>query len=129
MVSCCSTGNWYLLDKWGHQLPKSVPSNHIVRFYPNKKYKTKDGKVIRLEQDYGDGEVSQAVLSNENNDKDVNMEDKDAPDSCSRATEYIVSSGPKMFTPIKSKQILIVTSDEMPVSSDESATIDITRYI
>ena len=125
LVSQCSTGNWYLLDKWGYRLSKSVPSNHLVRFYKNKKYKTKNGKVIGLEAEPCDGEVSQSLLSDAN--IDVNMEPSDVPDSCSRTTEYVVNSGPKTSTPIKSKQILIVTGDEMPVSSDESATIDITN--
>ena len=113
-----------MLDKWGHRLSKSVPSNHLVWFYTNKKYKTKNGKVIRLEDESCDGEVSQSLLSDAN--IDVNMEPSDVPDSCSRTTEYVVNPGPKTSTQIKSKQILIVTGDEMPVSSDESTTIDIT---
>ena len=65
-------------------------------------------------------------MSDGNVHNDITMDNGYAPDSCSRATEYVVSSGPKTSTPIKSKQILIVTGDEMPMFSDESATIDVT---
>ena len=41
LISRCSTGNWYLLDHWGHCLSKSVPSNHLVQFYTNKSTKLK----------------------------------------------------------------------------------------
>ena len=125
LITRCSTGNWYLLDHWGHRLSKSVPSNYLVQFYTNKKYKTKDGKILGLEEnDSSDGDVSQSFLSDAKVYNDVEMDNSNAPDSCSRATEY-VSSRPKTSTPIKLKQVLIVTGDEMPVSSDESATIDI----
>ena len=41
LISRCSTGNWYLLDCWGHCLSKSVPSNHLVWFYTKKSTKLK----------------------------------------------------------------------------------------
>ena len=45
---------------------------------------------------------------------------------CQRArfTDY-GNPGPKTSTPVKSKQIIIVSSQEQPVSSDESVTIDV----
>ena len=66
-------------------------------------------------------------MANENGFKDVTMDDSNATDLCRRATEYVPSTGPKMCTPVKPKQFLIVTRDEMPVSSDESVTIDVTN--
>ena len=50
IVSRCSTGNWYLLDCYGHCLSRSVPSNQLVRFFHKKKYKTKHGKIQELHQ-------------------------------------------------------------------------------
>ena len=62
------------------------------------------------------------------NINDMTDQSTDVSSSCMRTTEFVQSEGPKTSTPVKSKQVLIVTGDEMPVSSDESATIDVTNY-
>ena len=64
---------------------------------------------------------------NENSVNGITMDVSNSPDSCRRAIKYVPSTGPKTSTPVKSKLVLIITCDKMPVSSDESVTIDITN--
>ena len=45
--------------------------------------------------------------------------------TCQHADMYVPNPSPKTSTPVKSQQVLIVSSQEVPVSSDESIIIDV----
>ena len=45
--------------------------------------------------------------------------------TCQHADVYVPNPNPKTSTPVKSHQLLIVSSQEVPVSSDESINIDV----
>ena len=56
----------------------------------------------------------------------VDSEAMDADCStCQHADVYVPNPNPKISTPVKSQQVLIVSSQEVPVSSDESINVDV----
>ena len=107
-----STGNsYYLTDCHSHPLKKCIPASHLVCFYDNKGSYSKRSGDCSYDDTSGSSDVD--YLSDEKN-------------NCNRAKIYKPSESklPHTSTPIKS-QIVIMSSKEMPVSSDESETIDV----
>ena len=108
VVSHSSTGNIYLKDKYSHFLLHSIPVGQLVHFNERKIYKISKNNI----------ELSEEV--NEESETDMK-------ESCQR----VVPSFPKDLCncnltsmPIKS-QIVIMSSTENPLSSDESINIDV----
>ena len=121
----CSTGSYLLHDKYGHNLSKSVAANQLVLFHEKKRFKTNDkGEIVEVSE--SDAELSDVPMSNENIMCHVNNDTDTMSDSptCTRAHVYHPTN-PKTSTPVKSKQIIIASGQEVPVSSDESETIDV----
>ena len=107
-----STGSSYhLIHRHNHSLKKPVPASHLVCFYDNK------GSHSKETDDCIYDEISSSS----------NMEYySDEKSNCKRAKVYEPneSSTPFTSTPIK-LQIIIMSSKEMPPSSDESEMIDV----
>ena len=107
-----SAGNsYYLTDIHSHPLKKPIPASHLVHFYDNK------GSYCKRTDDCNYDDTSSSSDIDYLSDKKNN---------CNRAKIYRPSESkiPHTSTPIKS-QIVIMSSKEMPVSSDESETIDV----
>ena len=114
--SCSSTGNCYLTDRYSHWLKKSVPTSQLVKFYENKGSYQK--KATTLNNHLADVDKSFDPLSS------MNDSDSDSSSNCKRMRSYQPTSHVVTSTPIKS-QIIIMSSKEMPPSSDESEMIDV----
>ena len=107
-----SAGNsYYLTDGHSHTLKKPIPASHFVHFYDNKGSYCKRSDDFSYDDTSGSSDID--YLSDEKN-------------NCNRAKIYNPSESKILCTsiPIKS-QIVIMSSKEMPVSSDESETIDV----
>ena len=107
-----STGNsYYLINRHSHSLKKPVPASHLVHCYNNK------GSHSKETDDCSYDEISSSSDLEDSSDEKSN---------CKRAKIYkpTESSNPVTSTPIKS-QIIIMSSKEMPPSSDESKMIDV----
>ena len=107
----------------------TIVPNQLVWFYENKKYKTNDkGQVVDSSM-YDDCTMSDVTGSNvdtESQGQNVDTEEMGVDCStCQHADVYVPNTNPKTSTPVKSQQIVIVSSQEVPVSSDESINIDI----
>ena len=110
-----STGNYYLTDRYSHWLKKSVPTSQLVKFYENKGSYHKKGTINNHSADM---DKSFDPLSS------MNDSDSDSSSNCKRMRSYQPTSHVVTSTPIKS-QIIIMSSKEMPPSSDESETINV----
>ena len=110
-------GNILLCDRYLHDLKKSIHPSQLVKFYENKMYKVDKKCSIPAghmsSNDFGDDDLSCDDFST-----DVN--------TCEQTKVYDSSqkSVPLTSTPIKS-QLVIISNTEMPLSSDESSTIDV----
>ena len=102
-----------------------VPSQ-LVHFCDNRKYKTtQKGQVVDslLSDDCTMSDDTGANVDTEHQKTSVDSEALDADCStCQCADVYVPNPNPKTSTPVKSQQVLIVSSQEVPVSSDESIT-------
>ena len=124
-----STGLYYVKDRYGHQMVHPIVPNQLVHFYDKKKYKTtQKGHVVDslmsddciMSDDTGanaDAELQKTSADSETMDGDWS--------TCQHADVYVPNPNPKTSTPVKSQQVLIVSSQEVPVSSDESINIDV----
>ena len=98
----------------------SVPASQLVWFYENQTYKTNSNNT-QFETESND-------MSDDSQDDMVfNFSSNHKGESCQRAN---IPNLHKTLTPKKtqdavSSQIVIVSSKELPMSSDESSTIDI----
>ena len=98
-------------------------------FMKTKKYKTNDkGQVVDSSM-YDDCTMSDDIRGNvdtESQGQNVDTEEMGVDCStCQRGDIYVPNTNPKTSTPVKSQQIVIVSSKEVPVSSDESINIDV----
>ena len=106
--------NFFLKNKYAHFLKCSVPVNQLVLFHEDKMYKVdKDSKIT-----YDSDKDAESVVS------DSNLEFPSDTECFQRTENYVRPKAPLTSTPIKS-QIVIVLSTEMPLSSDDSETIDV----
>ena len=107
-----SAGNsYYLSDRHSNPLKKPVPASHLVHFYDKKGSYCKRTDDCNYDDTLSSSDID--YLSDEKN-------------NCNRAKIYRPSESkiPHTSTPIK-PQIVIMSSKEMPVSSDESETINV----
>ena len=107
-------------DRFSHQLRCSVPASQLVLFYENQTYKTNSDNT-QFETESND------ISDDSQDDMVFNFSSNCKGQSCQRAN---IPNLHKTLTPKKtqdtvSSQIVIVSSKEMPMSSDESSTIDI----
>ena len=118
VVGHCSTGSVYLKDCFSHQLWCTMAPNQLIRFNECSKYGISDDSTI-----CNAGSSDEAGCSGLESSDTV---DNTVDSTCQRAriTNY-VNTRPKTSTPVKLKQIIIVSSQEQQVSSDESVTIDV----
>ena len=107
----------------------TIVPNQLVHFYDNKKYKTtQKGQVVDslMSDDCTMSDDTGANVDTEHQKTSVDSETMDADCStCQHADVYVPNPNPKPSTPVKSQQVLIVSSQEVPVSSDESINIDV----
>ena len=123
IIGHCNTGSYYLHDKYRHNLSRSIATNQLILFHERKHFKTKEkGDIIDV---YGtDAHVSDIPRSNENTISDVNQDTMSDSPTCTFAHVY-KPKNPKTSTPVKLEQIIIASGQEVPVSSDESETLDV----
>ena len=119
MTGRSATG-YFLHNRFSHQLVHSVPASQLVQFYENQTYTTNsDNTWFETESnDMSDDSQDDMVFTFSSNCKGQ---------SCQRAN---IPNLHKTLTPKKTQdavfsQIVIVSSKELPMSSDESSTIDI----
>ena len=103
---------YYLKDHYGHKLLHSVPASHLVHFYEKGIYKS-DGITSAINPTSSDVESD---------------EPGNTPETCQRV--HSRNSQQKTSTPKKDRgsipsQIIIISSKELPLSSDESSTKDV----
>ena len=103
--------NFFLKDKYSHFLKCSMPVNHLIWFHE---------VTFDSDEDVELGVLEDRHLSQSNLDNDFPSD----TECCQRTRNYAASKAPLTSTPIKS-QIVIVSSTEMPLSLDDSETIDV----
>ena len=121
VVPCGTSGNYYLKDKYSHYLQRSVPPSQLVKFHEKKVYKMDRNAKIVLEQSSDDG------CNKLDDDFEMCSEEESGITSSCRCvmSKEKASQSPTMTSaPIKS-QIVIMSSTEMPLPSDESVMIDV----
>ena len=108
----CGASAFYFKDWYGHKLLHGVPASHLVHFYDKGVYKS-DGM----------SSVIQPTCSDEESEESGNISD-----TCQRV--HSQESQNKTSTPKKrdvmiQSQLVIISSKELPVPSDESSTINV----
>ena len=111
----CGANAYYLMDRYSHKLSCSIPGSQLYHFYEKTKYRS-DGLTSEIEPLNSDGE------SVESDD------DRSSMLTCQRVSGKYTQ--PKMSTPKKDadnivSQIVIISSKELPMSSDDSSTCTI----
>ena len=113
--------NIFLKDRYSHYLKRSVPVNQLIQFHKDKLYKLDvKSKVTFDSDDVESGVLEDGHLSQSNSGNDFPSD----TECCQRMRNYAASKAPLTSTPIKSQPV-IVSSTEMPLSSDDSETIDV----
>ena len=109
---------YYLQDCFSHKLTREVPASRLVCFYENWKYTTTgpNSEIEPTEIYSDDMGVSQGQSGQSDEDTCQRVE----TNQCNQWTSTSKKSG-KLI----SSQILIISSKEMPLSSDDSSTIDV----
>ena len=103
---------YYLQDRFGHKLLKSVPASQLVHFYEKGVYKS-------------DGVSSEIQPASSDVDSDEQGNTSDTCQCVHSPKSQQKTSTPKKDTGSIPSQIVIISSKELPVSSDESSTIDV----
>ena len=122
VIGRCSTGTVYLKDRFSHQLSHPIMPNQLIQFNEHTKYKLNNN-----------GDICNVGLSDEacSSESEISEHEKEMMNelTCQRSNQFESNMpnefGPKTSTPVKSQQIIIMSSQEQPVSSDESVTIDV----
>ena len=112
IVAKCGASAFYLKECYGHKLLCSVPASHLVWFYDKGVYKS-DGVSSVIQPTSSDAESG---------------EPGNLSDTCQRVhskDSQNKTSTPKKYHGMIPSQLVIVSSKELPVSSDESSTIDV----
>ena len=109
---------YFLQDHFSDKLTRGVPASHLVHFYENWKYTmTGPNSEIEPTEIYSDDMgVSQGQSCPSDEDTCQRVE----TNQCNQWTLT-----PKKAGKLISSQILIISSKEMPLSSDDSSTIDV----
>ena len=119
-----SASGYFLRDRFSHQLLKSVPASQLVRFYENHTHRT-NSKSTKFETE-SNGSGSE-MTDDSTDDMVFTLTSNGKGQSCQRASLQNLhkTSTPKKSQDTISSQIIIVSSKELPMSSDESSTIDV----
>ena len=101
-----------------------MPVNQLIWFHEDKLYKLDEKSKVTFDsdEDVELGVLEDGHLSQSNSDNDFPSD----TECCQRMKNYAASKAPLTSTPIKS-QLVIVSSTEMPLSSDDSETIDVSN--
>ena len=111
---------YYLMDKYSHKLTHSVPGSQLCHFYERAKYRS-DGITLEIEPLNTDGESV--------NGESVESDDhRSSMLTCQRVSDKYTQ--PKTSMPKKNAdnialQIVIISSKELLMSSDDSSTCTI----
>ena len=133
IVDWCTNGNFKLKDKFSHLCKKSIPPGQLIQFYEDKLYTVNKKGQFECSEDMVPNSTQEEMSSVPNStqedissDSDSQMESDYVSTCCERAHVYKSQSNQNHITstPIKS-QTVIVSSQEMPLSSDDSETIDV----
>ena len=122
-----SPSGYFLKDKFSHRLSRSVPSSQLVCFYENATYKA------NLDITKSDVDAQSTCSSTEQSDSNDDMVFNKAKKCKGQFCQRVQTVPHKTLTPKKDakcipSQIIIVSSKELPLSSDESSTIDVIPY-
>ena len=111
---------YFLKDRYGHRLLRSVPASDLVWFYDKSVYRTDGMSSVILStcsdaesDEPGNTQQSQDGTSSETCQR-VHTQDSQMKTSTSKKDKGSISS-----------QIVIISSKELPVLSDDSSTIDV----
>ena len=108
----------YLHDHFSYKLTRGVPASHLVHFYENQKYTmTAPNSEKEPTEIYSD---DMGVSQGQSGQSDKDTCQRVETNQCNQ----LMSTPKKSGKPIPS-QILIISSKEMPLSSDDSSTIDV----
>ena len=116
----CGANAYYLMDRYSHKLSCSVPGSQLCHFYEKAKYRS-DGITSEIEPLNTDVES----VDGESVESD---DDRSSMLTCQRVSGKYTQ--PKTSTPKKDAdnialQIVIISSKELPMSSDDSSTCTI----
>ena len=96
----------------------------LVRFYEDKLYKVNEKGQLDGEGSFSNDNLDDlSTISDMESDNDVGISSCE----CARAYQPSTNTVPLTSTPVKS-QIVIMSSQEMPPSSDESKTVDVVGF-
>ena len=111
----CGANVYYLMDRYSHKLSCSVPGSQLCHFYEKAKYRS-------------DGITSEIEPLNTNWESVESDDDRSSKLTCQRVSgKYIQAktSTPKKDADNIALQIVIISSKELPMSSDDSSTCTI----
>ena len=116
----CGANAYYLMDRYSHKLSHSVPGSQLCCFYGKAEYRS-DGITSEIEPLNTDIES----VDGESVESD---DDRSSMLTCQRVSGKYTQ--PKTSTPKKdavniASQIVIISSKELPMSSDDSSTCTI----
>ena len=110
-----------------------MPATQLVKFYQNRTYACDDK--MNIVQGEGDGSGNEIDLSDEMilSGDDIPGNSKSKHQTCQRTESFqsapsqssVAMSTPKKSNKLVSSQIIIISSKELPPSSDESSSIDV----
>ena len=115
---------YFLHNRFSHQLVCSVPASQLVQFYENQTYKTNSDNTWFETESTGN---SNDMSDYSNDDMVFTLSTNCKGQSCQIANipNFQQTSTPKKSQDTVSSQIVIVSSKELPMSSDESSTIGV----
>ena len=117
VVAKSGTNAYYLKDHFSQTLSRLVPGSHLVCFFEKETYKSNgmNSEIQKLPSDVESIESDVDISSN-------------SGETCQRVfgkTTLPTTSTPKKSGEDISSQIIIISSKELPVSSDETSSIDV----
>ena len=117
VVTKSGANAYYLKDHFHHTLSRPVPGSHLVHFFEKETYKSNgmNSEIQKLSSDVESIESDDDISSNSGETCQRVFGKMTLPTTCT----------PKMSGDDISSQIIIISSKELPVSSDESSSIDV----
>ena len=113
----CGASAFYLKDCFGHELLRAVPASHLVHFYSKGVYKS-DGVSSVIQPPTSSDAESEEPGNLSHTCQRVHSQEVHTQDSQNK------TSTPKKNGGMIQSQLVIISNKELPVSSDESSTID-----
>ena len=116
ITSISSSDLYFVKDKYSHQLKRSIPPNHLVRYYGVGGFCQSDVKVENCQSDSSDMETGVAYQS----DDESNVSQNSPFDACQRTGIHKIAENKNHDSDgISQSQITIMQRKDSPFSSDE----------